>query len=273
MAHIEDEATDEDFFRDIRASRKNAKENILDETFRKAEIKRGLKPVEEKSYEKRPFLKLGIVLIIIAIISLIAINYGPWVYVKFDSEYGTIQEFYNRDFKGSYYYNEIDDIFESPCGINCSSNSKNFIGIEKSDMSSTPRMMFYIFIIFIIMGLVFTIFEIVERKKKFSIEIVNIIHSVYAAITLFIGIFVAYSTMKFFSVYFLVSYNTPFIESNSISNIILIFPIPIFLLVISFMIIMIAETVLKINFYEFHKKIKLEKTPSTISNLKFGGSL
>ena len=62
------EDKDEDFFADMRKSIKAKKGDFLDETFRKAEISKGLRPKEKKKVTKKPFLKSGIILIIIGFI-------------------------------------------------------------------------------------------------------------------------------------------------------------------------------------------------------------
>ena len=138
MAHRIDDTVD-DFYSDIKKSRKALKEDILDETFKKAEISKGLRPKEEKKVTKKTFLKLGIILIIIAIISLVVINHLTWMYVKYDADYGTIEELYYRELvnKEDQSYKEIDYIFESQC-TNCSNNSKNYIGITKDDFTNIP---------------------------------------------------------------------------------------------------------------------------------------
>ena len=48
MDYRENEAENEDFFLDVRKTRKKAKEDILDETFEKAEISKGLRPKKEE---------------------------------------------------------------------------------------------------------------------------------------------------------------------------------------------------------------------------------
>ena len=265
-----DEDIDEDFFADVRKNRKATKEDILDETFRKAEMLKGLRPKEKKKVTKKPFLKLGIVLIIIAVISLVAINYAPWMYIKYDAEYGTIQEFFNRDFKEGHYYNEIDYIFESPCA-NCSNNSKNFIGLTKDDFTNIPKTTSYAFITLALLGIIFIIFEIIERRRNFSMEMVAVVHSTFAAAALTVSIFVVFTVIKFLSSYFLLYYNRPFIEVSGVNNVKLIFPVPIILIVISFASIIIAINIMKINFHEFEKKLVSEKTRSTLSSFKFGG--
>jgi len=273
MHNIEQKAKKEDFS-DIRKIRKSAKEDILDETFKKAEISKGLRSEPEENITKKPFLKLGIILIIIAVLSLAVINNLPWMYIKYKADYGAVEELYYRDFKNEegHYYKEIDNIFESPC-VNCSNNSTNYIGLTKDDFSNIPKNTSYGFITLAILGIVFTIIEVFRRRRNFSINTASIIHSVFASAALFIGVVVALLSIKFIGFYFLLYYNKPFIEVLGIKNIILIFIAPIILIVISYAIIMIAIIVMKINFNEFEKKLKSEKSHLSYSANRYGDNL
>lgn len=269
MRYRNEEGIDGDFHSDIRKIRKVAKEDMLDETFKKAEISKGLRPKEGGRVTKKPFLKIGIVLIIIAVVSLAIINYLPWMYTKYSSESGTIQELFYKDFenKEENYYRETDYIFESPC-TNCSNNSKNFIGLTKNDFTNIPRTASYGFITLAILGLIFTIFEIFDRMRNFSMETVTVIHSSFAAAAFIVNTVITILSIKFLGVYFLVYYNRPFIEASGINNLILIFLVPTILIVITITTIMIAITIMKINFHEFEMKLRSDKPRSSISNFR-----
>ena len=262
---------DGDFFSNIGKSKKLMKEDALDETFKKAEKLKRTKPKEGKKISEKPFRKLGIVLIVIAIISLFIINYLPWMYVRFNSDSGPIEEFYYRDFinlEGEY-YNEVDYIFKSPC-TNCSNNSKNFIGVDLNDFSNVPVAASYGFLLLAFLGLIFTIFAIIEKKQNFSIEIVSFIHIIFAIACILISIAVLILCTKFLGLYFLLYYNMPFIEASGVDNVILVFLGPIFLIIISIVIIRVTITVIKINFNEFVRKMRSDKTYSLFSILNQG---
>lgn len=269
MQYRNEEEINGDFYSDMRKIRKAAKEDMLDETFKKAEISKGLRPEEERKVTKKPFLKFGIVLIIIAVVSLAIISYLPWMCTKYNSQSGTIQELFYKDFenKEGDYFAETDYIFESLC-TNCSNNSKNYIGLTKNDFTNTPRTTSYGFITLAILGLIFTIFAILDRMRNFSMEIVTVIHSSFAAAAFIVNTVIMILSIKFLGVYFLVYYNKPFIEASGINNLILIFPVPIILIVISLTTIMIAITVMRINFHEFEIKLRLDKPRSSISNFR-----
>ena len=271
MQDIEDDDLDDDFYSNVRKIRKTAKQDILDETFKKAEISKRLRPKGSKKSVKKPFLKLGVILIIIAVLAIIIINLLPWIFVKYDSRYGTIQESYYIGFenKEDNYFEEINYIFESPC-TNCTNHSSNFIGITQDDFTSIPKTATNAFYALVLLGVIFTIFEIIEKWKKLNSENATLIHSTFAIASYIIGVFVTYLCIKFLSSYFLLFYNTSFIEASGVNNIIVIYPVVIILLIISFTIIMIATEVMQINFHEFEKKLLSEKTRSGLSSFRFG---
>jgi hypothetical protein len=202
---------------------------------------------------------------------LLVINYLPWIFIKFDTEYGILQETFFIDFKNSegYYHEKIDYIFESSC-TNCSKNSNNFIGITKNDFTDVPKIATYAFISLAILGIIFTIFEIIERKYNLSNKIALLVHSTFAIAAFFISIFVIFILIKFLGIYFLLFYNRPFIEASGIRNLILISPTTINLILISLIVIIITIGIIQINFREFEKKVFLEKSHTSLSTFKFG---
>lgn len=272
MSHVDEEVIDENLFpdiTDIREIKKRAKEDVLDEMFKKAETSKRIRHKPEDKVIKKPFLQLGVVLICITIISLITIKYLPWMFIKFDTVNGGVQELYYIDFKNKndHYYSEIDNIFESPCS-NCSNNSKNYIGIIKNDFSNIPKITSYIFIALAALGLFFTIFEIFRIKNKYLYDPI-IIHTVVASASLFIGVIIMLLFIKFIGFYFLLFHNSPFIEISGAYNITLVFIVPIIIIDISLAIIIMAITVIKININEVEKKLISDKShPQIIVNME-----
>ncbi len=272
MSHVDEEAIDENFFpevTDIRNIKKRVKEDVLDEMFKKAETSKRIRYKPKEKVIKKPFLQLGVVLICIAMISLITIKYLPWMFIKFDAEYGDVQELYYIDFKNKddHYYTEIDNIFESQC-TNCSNNSKNFIGLTKNDFSNIPKLTSYIFITLALLGLFFTIFEIFRMKKKYLLDPI-IIHTIIATASLFIGVIILLLIIKFIGFYFLLFHNSSFIEISGAFNISLVFIVPIIIIDISLAIIIMAITVIKINFNEVEKKLISDKShPHILINME-----
>jgi hypothetical protein len=270
MQDKEDEI-DENFFSNFKKSRKTAKEDILDVTFKKAEMSKGLKTKSDKKKAKKPFLKLGIFLIAIAIIVLIIINFLPWIIIKYDSRYGEVQESYyiNFDNNEGHYFNETNYIFESPC-TNCSNYSSNFIGLTKDDFTNISNSVKLAFYGLIILGVIFTIFEVIEKWRNLNSDLVILIHSTFAVVSDIISIYVAYLCIKFIGSYFLLFYNTQFIEASGVNNIVVIYPVVIILLLISFIIMVIATAVMQVNFHEFEKRLFSETTHSALNAFNYG---
>ena len=272
MRDYEEGDIDEDFFSSVQKMRKTAKEDLLDETYKKAEKSKEFRSKSGKKVPKKPFLKLGLVLIFIAVFSLVVINFMPWMFVKYNTEYETMQESHSlEDFKNSdeLFYRETRYIFESPC-TNCSNNSKNFIGLTIDDFTGIASTVSYAFYSLIILGAVFTTFEIFRKKRDTDADIVTLMQSMFATAACVIGVFTALLLIKFLGPYFLLYYNRPFIEASGINTLVIIFPAALILIIISFVIIMITTSVMRINFHEFEKRLTSNKTRSALSDFKFG---
>lgn len=237
----------------IQIKRKNnAKDKILDENFKKAQEKKNFKK-EKKEKKKKPFLKSGIALIIIAVICLSIINYMPWLYVRYDSD---INE--NGYVEGTYYKNfkNLDDTIDP--NINSLFELKNGsyqTGISINDFSNAPKFSLYGFYILIIIGLIFTIVLLIDRYRNFSDIRINILHSVLSAVTIIVCIYIIYLLVKFIGAHLLMMHNLPEIL-QTLPNVILIFPVPLAIIITTAGIMKVTFTILKINLF------KLEKTTS-----------
>jgi len=246
------------FYSEVKSSRKMQKEKILDESFKKAERSKGIKAEDKKGItKKQPFLKLGIFFIIIAVIALVIINFLPWFFIRYDAEYGTIQEFYYKDFKNKddSYYQSLENIFDSQC-TNYTINSNNFIGISKDDFFKGPKISSNAFYVLILSGLIFTIISIIDYLRHYSKIIISIIHSLFATTGVVIGTFIILSNLKFLSVHFIIFFNKAFIETSGATNIRFIFFAPLFLIIISIAIVLISVITININLRELDKKRK-----------------
>jgi len=184
---------------------------------------------------------------------------------------GEVQESYNINFDNNegHYFNETNYIFESPC-TNCSNNSSNFIGLTKDDFTNIPNSVKLAFYGLIILGVIFTIFEVIEKWRNLNSDLVILIHSSFAVFSDIISIYITYLCIKFLGSYFLLFYNTPFIEVSGINNIVIIYPVVIILLLISFTIIIIATAVMQTNLHKFEKRLFSEKTSSALNVLSLG---
>jgi len=266
----------EDFLQDAR--REKTKNELLDETFKKAEIAHGLRPSEKKIIPKRPFLKSGIVLLAIAILCLVIIDNAPWMYIKYDDPvYETIEETFGRDLKNEKYdkienadstvFGDIQGLFESQCN-NCSNNSRQFIGLSIDDFSSTPNMTFYAFIIMALMGILFTIFQVIDKIRKFSLDTVAIIHSIFAAGIILTSTYILLLIIKFFGTYLLIFHNGPFIL---LDNLRVVFIAPVILIIIAPILIKGAAAIIKMNFNELKMRFKTDIPEDSFSIYSFGG--
>jgi len=279
MSQPEDEEIDTNILPNKRLEK--TKDEILDETFKKAENPNKIKPIQKKIVQKNPFLKSGIIVIIIAILCLAIINYLPWMYIQYeDPELGTIEEMFNKDFgdkiekyieknrnSNSNAYSGIYNVFESQCS-NCSNNSNNFIGLTLDDFSNIPTRAFFSFIILALLGLIFTIFQIVDKFRRFSIDTNAIIHSAFAIGLILVCAYLLVLIVKFFGAYILLAINWPFIGLNEIR---ILFVVPLILIFIIPVIIKGATAIIKMNFNELKKRFKTDIPEDSFSLYKFGG--
>jgi len=258
-----EENDDFTFYSEVRSSRRASKEKLLDDSFRKAEKSKGIQNDDfQELIKNRPFLKLGVLLIIVGIFALIIINIVPWMFIRFEAEYGTINAFYYNDLepRNGGYYLEIDNIFESKC-TNCSDYSKNFIGLTKDDFSNIPSTCSIASYILIVVGVIFTIIEILDKKFHYFYKIIKIIHSSFSTAGIIFGSFLIYLNIKFLSVHFLAFYNTQFIETSGANNVIFLFLAPLLLIILSLGILVICLVLININLRKYAKKRKLEAIP------------
>ena len=256
--------------------RKKVKEEFLDEAFKKAELlkKAHSEIKKEQKVVKKPFIKLGIIAIIIAILGLALINYIPWMYIKYDSDYGTIEEYFSyNDFKNNNIeIDKINSLFESTCK-NCSNNSKNYIGLTINDFTGSQSTILNSLIVLALLGLIFTVFIIIDRIKNFSEEIVNIIHSIFIASSIFIGLIVFLSTIKFLGAHLLMQFNKPFIEVLGITNIDLFFFIPYLFFASSLLFVIMGLILIKANFNKAVQNLESDKSQKSHSIYRYGSNL
>jgi len=276
MKDPDEEDINEDFLQNAR--REKTKNELLDETFKKAEIVHGLRPSEKKIIPKRPFLKSGIVLLVIAILCLVIIDNAPWMYIKYDDPaLGVIEETFGRDLKNEKFdkienadstvFGNIQGLFESRCN-NCSNNSQHFIGLSIDDFSSTPKMTFYAFMIMALMGIIFTLFQVIDKLRRFSFDTVAIIHSIFAAGIIFASTYVLLLVIKFFGTYLLIVHNGPF---SPLDELRVVFIAPVILIVIAAILIKGATAILKMNFNELKMRFKTDIPEDSFSIYRFGG--
>ena len=163
----------------VEKKREKTKEKILDEAFKKADVLRE-KKIKNKRMKKtiktvdRPFLRSGILIIIIAIIMLTFTEYSPWMYIDHETDMDSATHVIYRDFNQVEEINQtVLDLFQSPCN-NCSNNSntQNYIGLTFDDFTNSPQTISNGIMILIVLGIIFTMFLIIDRFHRFSDEFI-----------------------------------------------------------------------------------------------------
>jgi hypothetical protein len=272
-----DENNNEDFLL-VKKKKEKVKEEILDETFKKAEfLKNTQSTKEKKKTSDKPFFKSGIIIIIIAIVALALITFTPWMYAKYDIGNASTQQFFYKDFQNEEIKNNktllenITNLFDSPCK-NCTNNSQNYIGLTIKDFGDIPKLTSYGLVALIIMGLIFTIFVIIDRFRNFSFEKSYLVCSIFAASYVVTSVFILLLSIKFLASHFLLYYNEPFIRTSGLTNVTLIFLAPIILVFFSSAIMKGSMTVMKINFREVEKRLESEQPEKNHSTFRYGGA-
>jgi hypothetical protein len=246
------------------------KDQYLDKAYKTAEIKQGLRSSEnkpvKKSYEKS-FPKLGILLIVLAMVGLIIINNAPWAFIEYDTDYGAIEASIYRD--NDEVYSEHQDImklFETPY----------FIGLSTVDFSNTPEIMFYGFIFLIIIGVLITVFGFFDEKMNFSLKIFTFSHLIFAISAIIPCIIIVISAIKFISAHLLLYLNMSQINSliPNINITFITFPAAFVVIALGFIIIKLEFTVMKIDLNELQKLSQTTVSPSKkpLTNFSFGGA-
>jgi len=268
------EKIDENGFLKIKKIEKE-KEELLDETFKKAELLKKKKKllIKEKKKLKKFFPTFGVIFIIIAIVALFIINFLPWMYIKYNnSNYEEVEGFFYRDFKTKFEHKEILDLMGSKCD-NCSSYSHNYIGLSTDDFVYSPQYCFYGFIALILLGLISIIFAIIDKFRNFSIKSYILFCFISAIVEIIIGVYILSLCVKFLGANFLLFYNKSLIESIGFNNVKLLILAPILLIVFAFIIIKGAMIAVELNFKELEKRNESDKTSRFLSTYKYGSNI
>jgi hypothetical protein len=280
---IDDDELKEDFLLNVQ-KKDSIKEEILDENFKRAEKKQIFEKSRKPSSIRKPFLKLGIVLIVLSIFCLIFINILPWMYIKVEVDNRGNEQFFYRDFvnkdpeygiinesgNGTDFEEVIDSIFLSDCK-NCSENSNHFIGLSKGDFSTLARYCSYAFILLIVIGLAFTVYETIEKLLKFSSHSVSIVHSTFATITIIICTYILYILIPFLSANILQLLNAPFLKALDISYLLIVFISPLIIIALILLMIRIGFAILKMNFNDLQEKFESDYIKKNFKPLRYKG--
>lgn len=256
----------------INKKKEKAKEEILDETFKKAEFLKKVQPTKEKrKIGEKPFFKSGVILIAVAIVGLVLINVTPWMYVKYTKDDVTFEEIFYKDtsFEDNTDKQNLTYLFNSPC-TNCTNNSQNYVGLTIDDFKNIPKITSYGFIVFIIIGTIATIFAVIDWFRKFSFKTSYLIYSIFAAGNVVVSTFIILTSIKLLASHFLLYYNWSFIETSGITDARLVFLAPILIIFLASAIMKGATMVLKMNIREIQKILESEQPEKSYSIYKYG---
>ncbi|KYK23544.1 hypothetical protein AYK21_02490 [Thermoplasmatales archaeon SG8-52-2] len=252
------------------------KDKILDESFKQAQQLKTGKP--KKSVLpitlKKPFIKIGLLIVIIALIGLFIINFVPFLYINYETEDSSIEQYISyQEFK----YDQLEpekiySLFESTC-IDCSENSDSYIGLTINDFIDTPKFTIYVFYIMIIIGAIFTIFMLVNRKRNFSENTIIIVHSIFTAFIIITGIIILILNMKFLAANLLQQLNKPFLMGLGFKRVQLLFFMPYFQILISFILFIIGLILMKLNLNNAVDKYNLVFSEKNNLRYKFGSKI
>jgi len=246
------------------------KDQMLDESFKQAEILKTDKSKKVDKYisPKKPFIKIGALIIIIAIIGLIIINYVPFLYINYETSDTSIKQYFSYgDFKNDLIEPEkIYSLFESTC-IDCSDNSDSYIGLTINDFTDTPKFTIYIFYIMIFIGAIFTIFILVDKKKNFSENTITIVHTIFTAFIILAGIIILFLNIKFLSANLLQKLNNSFLFALDFNKIQMLYFMTYFLIMISTILFIIGLILMKLNLNKAVDKFNLLSSEN--NNLRY----
>ncbi|MCJ7570856.1 MAG: hypothetical protein MUO82_03130 [Candidatus Thermoplasmatota archaeon] len=266
MGLLENENFEEDLLIK-KQDKKILKEKILDENYKKASMRINKIKTEEKlKSKKKPFFKLGLILIIFGLICLLIINFIPWAYAIYDNKTSNLE---NNEI---FYYSDKIDNFSNDTNFSSffeSKDSYKYLGVNSYTLKLTSSAQSFIIYEIIALGCFFTIIGIFIKGIDFSIEKYKLFHCFFALITTILGIYLIFITIKFMGANILVFYNANFISDN-IQNLAFIFISPIALLFITSGLIYMTFTVLKINFNDFEKIFEEKKKNKSLKILNYG---
>ncbi|KYK30561.1 MAG: hypothetical protein AYK22_03570 [Thermoplasmatales archaeon SG8-52-3] len=253
-----------------------SKEKILDESFKKAELlKKGptIKK-EEPVIAKKPIMKIGLVITFIAIIGLLFINFLPLMYIYYETDLGSIEEYFSyNDIRFDLIEpEEINNIFESSCN-NCSHNSDYYFGVTKNDLINSPRITIYIFIILALIGIIFTIYILIDRKKDFSDETNTIVQSFFIVFLMILSIYLLSINLKFLDSHLFFELNKPFIFAMGFNRLRIFFLMPYFSILISFVLFCIGLVFMKIYLNRAVNQFNVKKSKRSEVSYRFGSNI
>lgn len=206
--------------------------------------------------KKKPFFKLGLILIFVSIISLLIMNFIPWAVVSYDNKTSNLENneiyYYINKIEKNSYDSSFSNFFDSQ-------DSFKYLGLNFDSINSSSTILSYLLFAIILIGTIFTIFGLLISQRDFSIEKYRLLHCFFAFITALICIYIVFILIKFIGANILILYNNDFI-STDIENLAFIFISPIIVLFIILGLFKLNISILKINYNIFEKNYLIENT-------------
>lgn len=256
MSYYDDIVSDDEVFREAKKDQLS-KDELLDENFKKAEKTKLKKDDKKTKVENKPFLKTGILLLLIALICLMIVNFLPWAYVRCENSSGggEVEAFiYSSDKASDINEKDIVNIFEVS-EVNSTLYSSNFVGINFDDFKISASILNLGFVFLSLMAIGFIIFQMIDRSKNIFKNGFMFFHSAFSCLIIIACFFLLFSLVKFFSVYPLLSYNSAFINN---SNVLILFPVPIAISIVMLIVIKAFFSVMKIYIKKIRDKTDKE---------------
>lgn len=236
-------------FEEVLLSKKSDKPTLNDKHKKISILIDNIGTKDKLKPKKKPILKLGLILVIFGIISLLIINLVPWVYVIYDNKISNLK---NNEI---FYYPEKIDKFSNDANFTSffeSKDSNMYLGVNSFTLKSMSITQSIILYAIIILGFILTIIGILIAHSDFPIEKYRLLNCFFAVITALICIYLIFITVKLIGTEILIFYNGNFIFDN-IENLALIFISPFVLIFIASCLLKISTTILKINLKHFDK--------------------
>ncbi len=222
------------------------KQEILDEEFKRVDLKRKKDKIPAKpNKKKRPFLKIGFVVLIVGVLGILIGQSAPWMFISYNPSGNEelFEESYYQNFesKNASINNTVEAFFEK--------NSSRYLGLNINDFYNTPKITTYLFYILIGLGIIFSIFSILDKKILFPIEDLITIQTIYTIVLIPILIYIVFILVKFLGSNILMATNCTYLRAI-FPNLYILYPAPIILLFLSAGLMKICFTIAKSNFKE-----------------------
>ena len=226
------------------------KRRVLDDSFKKAEVsikvkkKEKKKPEEKKPKIKKSFRKSGVILILVAIVGILCVNYLPWAVASYTQEdtNAVVTTSIFRNIDEASMDEKVKELFVMP----------SYIGLTFGDITKTSEKTFYGFIYLIIASLMFMIYQVVDRLRNLSVELLAIVHCIFSVAVIGICLYIILSLAKFIGSYFVLFQNISYIPIVT-QNFIIIFLNPIILAALLLIVIKVCFSMIRINFTDLEK--------------------